>query len=163
MYSKPSKFRSRYLLPMEMALAVVVFVLGIGGAFGHGRLSALLAARQDTLEWALVLGGAGAVWLAVAVAEWFLGLSWEIEKIRIAVRLRMICSGAACVGWLLCGYVLADGGRGGQYLVFIMLTPPMFALCVWSWYVNYRTDCLLDPNLDTTKLEKRLEERLSRF
>lgn len=153
------KFRTRYLLPLEMLLAFMVFTLGISGGFGHGPLSVVLRARGEVYTWAILLGLIGTVWLCAAVIEWIFGLRWNASELRVAIWIRMWSAFLGVVAWVICGYVLVDAGHAGRILTYMMLAPAATLFCGWCWWVNYRTEVMMDPSLDTRALERRMEQR----
>lgn len=156
--ARPIKHRTRHLLPLEMLLACVLVILGVTGGFGRGALAHALQARGENGVWAAILLTLGIVWLSTALIEWCAGQGWEEAELRAAIWIRMWCAFFGGGSWAIVGYVLLEArGIAGSLLVLSMLAPVHMIFCAWSWWINYRTETLLDPNLDTSRLERKLE------
>lgn len=159
------KMRSRYLLPMEMVAFITLAVVGVGGEMGHGYLWHALAKPGDAepLQWLLSIGVVGIAGMLVSAAEWWEGEGWENGRLRRWVYTRMWLSGLAFVMWLYAIYEMMVI-RDEQWLVTIILSA--LSICpfhLWSWWVNYRTHCVLNPRMRTSKLEARLETHRHRW
>lgn len=157
--ARPLKHRTRHLLPLEMCLASLVIILGLSGGISHGALYRALEVRGETWTWLFLLSSAGSVWFSSAMTEWFFGQRWEEPRLRVAIWIRMWGAFLAAGAWVICLYVLIEShGVMGRSLVFYaMMSPVMAIFCGWCWWVNYRTETMLDPTLDTVALERRLD------
>lgn len=167
--ARPVKHRTRHMLPLEMCLAVMVLIVGIIGGLGHGSLAHALEAlgngtHSNNVIWLALLLGIGMTWLNTAFLEWMLGYTWSPGALRLAIWMRMWSAFLATGAWLLCGYVLAESkGFGMSLLLFTLLVPPMVVFNGWCWWVNMRAATIMDPTLNTERLEHRLESQRTRW
>ncbi|HEX6992391.1 MAG TPA: hypothetical protein VF151_10915 [Gemmatimonadales bacterium] len=159
------RMRSRYLLPMEMVAFAMLSVLGLRGGLGAGYLHQLLDRPGDAEPWSWLLsvGLIGFCGIAVSSAEWWLGESWDNGLLRRVIYTRMWLSGLAFVMWL---YAVYEVAVIQDHWVMLSVVWSAIAVCpfhLWSWWVNYRTHCILNPTMRTSRLENRLESRPPRW
>lgn len=159
------KTRSRYLLPMEMVAFAVLATLGLRGAIGPGHLHALLALPGDADPWTWLwsVGLIGFAGMAVSSAEWWLGESWDNGLLRRVIYTRMWLSGLAIIMWVYAVYELAVIQERWVVLSVFWSAIAVCPFHLWSWWVNYRTHCILNPKMRTSRLETRLDGRPPRW
>ena len=154
--------RSRHMIPMEMLAFLSLLVGGIVGVTGPGYLHHLLSENGKVLEWGLTLMPIGLIGHFASSAEWCLGIDWENRRLRYSIWLRMWLSGLAFIMWMISLYIMAalPGGGVTSMVVMAFFVSPFH---LWSWWVNYRVHCALDPNMKTEKLGARLETSRDRW
>lgn len=159
------KMRTRYLLPMEMVAFITLAVVGVSGGLGGGYLWRALALPGDAepAQWLFSLGTVGILGLVVSAAEWWEGEGWENGRLRRWIYTRMWLSGLAVVMWLYATYEMMVIGERHMLVTIIMSAVAISPFHLWSWWVNYRTHCVLNPHLRTSKLEARLEANRHRW
>lgn len=153
------RFRSRYLLPLEMCLAVQLVAIAMSGSMGNGVLHRLVAARDDPMTWGLVMGTIGFAWFCSAAIEWVFGKDWQGGVVAVSIWMRKWMSLAAMVSWSYITYTMVMAPEGLKVFAVFLIAPVMTLFSIWAWWVNARTETLLDPRLKTHGLEKSLEHR----
>lgn len=159
------KMRSRYLLPMEMVAFAVLTVLGLRGGFGQGYLHSLLERPGDAEPWSWLLsvGLIGIFGMLVSASEWWFGMGWDNGRLRRIIYTRMWLSGLAVVMWLYAVYEVALIQDRWMMLSVVWSAIAVCPFHSWSWWVNYRTHCILNPKMRTSHLENRLETHRPRW
>lgn len=159
------KIASRYLLPLELFMSLLLVSWGIAGWVGHGVLGHGLASQGINVEWGIALCGIGFAQFSVGSFEWFGGKRWETPQLHLAVLARMWLAFLAGAVWLyVCYFMIVLKGEG--VLVSLALQAPagvMFS--AWIFAGNSKTEVLLNPNLKTDCLERTIiadRERLLR-
>ena len=161
-YKRAVRVRSRHMLPMEMLAFGLLMIGGITGAFGPGYLHDVLLDHGKALEWGLALIPVPLLGLLAATSEWWLGIEWQNGHLRHSIWFRMWLSGLAFVMWAYALYIMAalPGGGVTSVVVTACFVSPFH---VWSWWVNYRVHCALDPAMKTERLGARLETNRDRW
>lgn len=161
-FTSKARVRSRHMIPMEILAFLTLMVAGYSGAFGQGYLNSFLEADQQALWWGLALMPLAGAGVLASSAEWWIGHSWENGLLRLSIATRMWLSGLAWVMWMYTLYVMAllpQGPISSMVLSACFVGP----FHLWSWWVNYRVLCALDPKLKTEKLGRRLETTRDRW
>jgi hypothetical protein len=157
-----ARIRSRHMIPMEMLAFLTLMVAGLSGAFVNGYLHIVLSADGQALWWGLALMPIAGAGLIVAAAEWWIGHAWENGMLRGSIWVRMWLSGLAFIMWIYVLYVMATlpSGPVTSMVISACFVSPFH---LWSWWVNYRVHCALDPKMKTEKLGRRLETTRDRW
>jgi hypothetical protein len=107
------KIASRFLLPLELVIALLMVSWSISGWFGGGLLWVRLSEHGLNTEWGLSLCAVGVAQLAAAGTEWCFGRCWERRRLLGFVRAlldRLRCCGCVALR-MLSGRHYARGGR----------------------------------------------------
>lgn len=148
------KNASRYLLPLEMFMGILLLDLGVDGWVGYGYLWAALAAAGQTVAWGLALCGFGFLQFSLAFLEQVAGRGWCDKNLLLSTRLRSGAAFAAVVGWFYVVYLLISA-RGTETPVFAaMVAVPAVAFSLWIMVTNRKVACLLDPEVPTVQLQQ---------
>lgn len=142
--------RSRYLLPMELLLAVVMVVVSAHGFLIKGEI------ERAAVSWILGLGIVGGVWFHVAAIEWCEGFTWSLERLRKWVYLRKWLAIISIAVWCYVIDTLLNVEEPSRLAVLFVGIAAIVPFHVWSWWVNYRTWVVLNPKFSTKKLEAQL-------
>lgn len=157
------KHATRYLIPVELLVYAMLFVLALGGAFGSGLLHETLLDRDESVTWFLVIGSISLTAFGVSLSEWLWGSDWEDRQLRRWLILR---KWAALLGMVICSYALftmIQTPRGLHVFVVAWGAAVMGVFLGWSWWVNFRAETVLDPKLPTSHLEDTLASRRTRW
>ena len=161
-YKRIARVRSRHMIPMEMLAFLTLMVAGITGAFGPGYLHTILTRYDHALEWGFALLPIAGLGVIVSAGEWWLGTNWQNGILRHSIWTRMWLSGLAFVMWLYTLYIMASvpSGPVTSMVISACFVGPFH---LWSWWVNYRVHCALNPTMKTEKLGARLETNRDRW
>lgn len=159
------KIASRYLLPLELCLSLLLISWGVAGAAGHGLLWHGLAVQGVNVEWGVALCGIGLAQFSIGFVEWSVGKHWEARELHLSVTLRFWLAFVAAVVWLyVCYFMLVLKGDG--VLMSLALQAPIgFVFSIWICAGNLKTEVLLNPNVKTEGLQRTIiadRERLLR-
>ena len=154
----PKKWRTRHLLPLEMCVFSHLLALSYAVAFGSGPLRRILTDSGQQQEWVAFMGIVGFAGLVVTVCEWFFGSRLENGTLHRHMTVRKWLSFAAMVAWLHAFYQIVIVAQAP--MSSLSLTAPLMAgFSYWTWWINYRTETLLDPKINTERLEQRLDSQ----
>ena len=161
-YRTGARLRSRHMIPMEMLAFLTLVVAGASGTFGPGYLHFVLAADGQALWWGLFILPIALLGVSISSAEWWIGVEWENGTLRHSIWLRMCLSGLATIMWAYILYVMATlpGGPITSMVASACFVSPFH---IWSWWVNYRVHCALNPKMRTANLGRRLETSRDRW
>ncbi len=156
--TKPRRWRTRHLLPLEMCVFAQLCALSYAVAFGSGPLRRILTDSGQQNEWIIFMGAVGVVGLLVTVGEWLFGANLENGALHRHMTVRKWLSFAAMFAWLHAFYQVVIIAKAP--LSSLSITAPLMAgFSYWAWWVNYRTETLLDPKINTKNLEARLDSQ----
>lgn len=153
------RYATRYLLPLEMCVALQLLAMAVAGSWNGSALWTTLLLSGDNLTWTLVIGAIGSAALGVAAWEWLCGREWVNGRLRMVLIARKWLSLLTLLVWSYAVFVMWTAPAGWRMVEVMLAAVPMAAFAAWSWWVNYRTECVLDPTLKTTTLERNLETR----
>jgi len=156
------KIASRFLLPLELVVAVLMLSWGISGWFGGGLLWVKLAEHGLTREWGLSLCAVGLVQLAVAGFEWCFGRYWERRVLLRCVRLRLWVAFCAIVVWFYACFLMLTIPTAADIFALMMQAPAALLACVAIVIENTRVAAVLDPDVPTQGLQAKLERERRR-
>ncbi len=156
-YKASRKWRTRHLLPLEMCVYAHLLVVSYAGAFGSGNLHAMLHAEQSADDWFIVSGPIALLGLCIALYEWFMGCGWENKKLLHWTTLRKWIAFGSMFSWSYAWFAVITLPYGYQITSIVIGSPIMAAFSFWCWWVNYRTETLLDPRINTKGLEAKLD------
>ncbi len=156
-YKATRRWRTRHLLPLEMCVYAHLFVVSYAGGFGSGNLHAMLRAAKSDDDWFLVSGPIALAGFAVAIYEWFFGGGWNDLKLLHWTTLRKWLAFGGVFSWSYAWYSVITLPHGYQITSIIIGAPIMAIFAFWCWWVNYRTETLLDPRINTKRLEAKLD------
>ena len=149
------KWRTRHLLPLEMCVFAHLCALSYAAAFGGGALRRILTESGQEYEWVALMCAVGLSGLIVTATEWFWGRRWENGQLHMQMTLRKWLMFGSMFSWLHAFYMLVVVAHAP--LSSLTLTAPLMAgFSAWCWWMNYRTETLLDPRVNTSRLEERL-------
>src|SRR6266478_4122542 len=100
------KIASRYLLPLEILMAIVMLSWGASGWIGGGRLWEVLHKASENQEWGYALCGLGFAQLTVSGGEWLLGRHWEPRRLLVTTRLRFWLAFISMTAWIYVCYFM---------------------------------------------------------
>lgn len=147
---------SRYLLPVEMYMALMSFAFGISGGLLQGYLWNLLHERGENAMWLWVFCFVGGMQFAMAGNEWFFGRHWPTWSphwmtmtVHRSVFFRAVGSFLSTAMWF---YVVSKLGDFGVMSVgsLWILSPTTVMFSMWTFYENQKVYCALDPKYDTS-------------
>ena len=161
-HKRVARVRSRHMIPMEMLAFLTLLLAGAAGVFGDGWLHHQLQANGKVMEWGFALIPLGVLGTFFSAAEWWLGAAWENGLLRHSIWIRMWTSGIAFVMWIIVLYMMAEL-KGGPVTSVVWSAIAVAPFHLWSWWVNYRVHCVLDPHMKTEKLGARLENARDRW
>lgn len=152
------RFATRYLLPLEMCGAWQLVCVAIAAMLPGTAIHIALEATGEGGAWGIFSGLVGVCGLAVSCLEWVRGRDWKNGHLRAALTVRKWISFFAAFAWIFSLYAMLVAPHG-RVVYLICAAPAMTLFALWSWWANYRTECVLDPTLKTTRLERSLETR----
>lgn len=147
------KIASRYLLPIEMFLSIVMISWGLSGWVGGGLLWRTLHDHGMNDEFGVVLCLAGLVHLVVSSLEWFFGRRWSCAPLLASVTARYWLAFLAGVIWLYVGHIILTLKWSGSVVALIIQVPAALVFLTWIFVGNRKTACLLDPTVPTKRLQ----------
>jgi len=156
------KIASRFLLPLELVVAVLMLSWGISGWFGGGLLWVKLAEHGLTREWGLSLCAVGFAQLAVAGFEWCFGRYWERRALLRFVRLRLWIAFCAMAVWFYAGFLMLTIPNPGDIFALLMQAPAALLACGAIVMENTKVSVVLDPEVPTQALQAKLEQERRR-
>lgn len=155
------RYATRYLIPLEVAIYVQLVVLAVAGSWPESALANVLLLRGENLSWSLIVGSVGVAGLMVSIAEWVAGKHWANGQLRKALTARKWLALLAAILWSYALYTMLEAPQGWRMVDVVLEAVPMGLLSLWSWWANYRTECLLDPSLKTDRLEQAIGTKRS--
>lgn len=151
------KIASRYLLPLELYMAVVLLSWGLSGWFGGGLLWKTLEKSGQNTEWGLALCSIAAAQLLLTAAEWCFGRRWPSPRLFACVTVRMWLALASTGVWIYVVYMMATL-RGADMVFSLALQAPAGVLfSLWVLVGNLKVACLLDPSCPTENLKRTIQ------
>jgi hypothetical protein len=151
------KIASRYLLPVELLLSVLLLSWGLTGWIGGGLLWKTLHANGYNDEWGVMLCGIGGTQFAMAAIEARYGRRWPCSTLFYAVTARYWLAFLAGVLWLWILYMmLTVRGPSGTVLVLAVQAPACLFACAWIFFGNRKVACVLDPSVSTQRLQREI-------
>lgn len=160
---RTAKVRSRHMIPMECLAFIMLAMVGYSGTFGTSYLNYVLTAEGQALWWGLfILPVALCGWGAAGV-EWWLGTRWEGEVLFRSITIRMLLSGLAFFMWFFYILYVMATIEGGPIMSVVYTAFFVCPFHLWSWWVNLRAHCALNPNMRTENLGRRLETSRDRW
>lgn len=151
------KIASRYLLPVELLVSLLLISWGLSGWIGGGLLWKTLNAGGYNEEWGLVLCGVGGAQFALAALEAHFGRRWPCSFLLWAVTARYWLAFLAGVLWLWIVYMICTvGATSGSVIALGMQSPACLAACAWIFCGNRKVACVLDPTVSTQRLQREI-------
>lgn len=157
------KIASRYLIPLELFMAVTMLSWGISGWIGEGLLWDLLARNAQNWEWGLTLCAIGLVQLAVTSIEWCRGRRWDARRLHVSVTLRFWAAFACVAVWLYVCFVMATTPDALAVFSLVIQAPVALAFALWICVGNLKVACVLDPAVPTTRLQEQIRRERSQL
>lgn len=153
------RFATRYLLPLEMAVALQLLVIAAAGSWPDSALHNVLALTAENGLWTVGIGMIGLVGLCLSAWEWMCGVRWVNGQLRRVLWGRKWVSAMAVFAWSYALYTMLKAPEGWRMVEIVLESVPFAGFSIWSWWVNYRTECVLDPTMQTSRLERDLEAK----
>jgi len=153
------KIAARYLLPLEMFMAVSMFGWGLSGWKGHGILWQILAEhRQENFQWGVALCSVGLAQFAVTLGEWFFGKGWSNGSLLLIVRARFWLAFLSMIVWVyVCYFIFTTHGAIAVLTLFVQApTAAIFQACIGVG--NLKVATMLDPSVRTTRLQRAMHD-----
>jgi len=150
------KIASRYLLPLELYVGIVMLSWGVSGYVGRGHLSYLVHAESEPLAWGIALGGVGALQLFGAAVELLWGRRWSAPSLLGSVSVRCIAAFLAVGIWVYACYLLTVAATVSPAGSLIIQAPVTLLFNLWVYSGNLRVRCVLNPDCKTTKLQAKI-------
>lgn len=155
------KIASRWLLPLELYVAVVMIGWGLAGSIGTGHFASLLRSESDPAAWGWMLCALGAGQFLIAGIEAGWGRRWCERWIHASVSARCVAAFLSAATWLYVCWVLAIGADTGVALAIFIQAPCAVVANLYIYAGNLKVRYLLDPEIPTTRLQASiLVERL---
>lgn len=160
------KIASRYLLPLEILMGVLMLSWGMSGWHGGGRLWEVLHKADLNHEWGFALCGVGLAQLVVSFGEWLAGRHWQNGTLLVTTRLRFWLALVSMVIWIyVCYFMLLERGAAGMVFSLSVQAPVAAIFAAWIAVSNLKVSVLLDPDVPTARLQRQFlaeRERLVR-
>lgn len=160
------KIASRYLLPLEILMAVLMLSWGMSGWQGGGRLWDVLQKEQLNQQWGLALCGIGLAQLVISLCEWLGGRHWEPRLLLATTRARFWLALISVAAWIyVCYFMLVTRGAAGMVFSLSVQAPVAVIFAAWIAVSNLKVAVLLDPAVPTARLQRQFlteRERLVR-
>lgn len=153
------RFATRYLLPLEMATSIQLLVIAASGSWRDSSLFNALSLTAETTLWTLMLGAIGLAGLGLALWEWTSGTRWVNGQLRMVLAARKWTALLAVFAWTYVLFTMLAAPDGWRVIEIVLESVPFAVFAGWSWWVNYRTGCVLDPTMKTSRLERDLEAK----
>lgn len=143
---------SRYLLPLEILMALQAIAWAISGGLGHGRLWRVLDAQGENLAWFALLGGVGVAMCAISALEWLCGRAWPLSRVLASVSLRAVLAFLMTAIWCYALYAVLVYDAERSVFVLTMMAPLNALFSWWCFHENLKVRYALDPRCATTRL-----------
>lgn len=150
---KTLKMASRYLIPLELFVAVILISWAIAGSLCDGNLHTALVHEGQNLWWGVVLGVTGAFQFIPAAIEWILGRRWDRQTLIVFLHMRSFASFLAMAAWLYVAY-LVMAIQPTIYATLIVQCAAGFLCTMWSFIGNERARVVIDPRISTSNFER---------
>jgi len=151
------KIATRYLLPLEICMSLVMLSWGLSGWAGGGQLWKTLERAGQTTEWGLALCLVGAAQLLVTLLEWFIGRRWPDSHILRSVSARLWSAFISASVWLYACYIVATLPEAWTMIELVVQAPVGIGFSAWIFFENMKVACVLDPRVPTQGLQRRLQ------
>lgn len=146
------KVASRFLLPVEMILALHLLAWAYSGGLSHGGFYRVLEHRGENAVWLGVLGGTGLLLLTVACWEWLRGRKWSVVLVYKSVTLRCFLSFISIVSWVYALYTVLHFDVERAVMVLTVTAPVNALFSVWCFVENLKVRYALDDRHSTSTL-----------
>lgn len=152
---KTVKLASRYLIPVELLLSILMMSWGIAGAWLEGNLNESLRAEGTSMAWGVGLLAVGVFQFIPAAIEWLNGRDWKRRRLLLVLCVRSAASFVAASTWVFAVYTMFTVPI--KPLIYIALTIQAiagFLFCAWTFIGNERARVVIDPNIKTSDFER---------
>lgn len=150
------KIASRYLLPLELFLSILVVSWGLSGWLGGGLLWKALREYGLNDEFGVVLCATGLLQFIAAALEWFWGRRWDCSRMLTSVRARSSLGFVSVVIWVYVVYTVLTLPSTGVAWSLTVQAPAALLFQGWVFVGNYFTACVLDPDTPTERVKAQL-------
>lgn len=155
--SETTKSATRFLLPTEIFLAAISLTWAAGAIFGVGpwwKTTLITGAATSWGKWTMAFALAH---LLIAGAEYAIGRGWHDTFIRWSCEARYTLAWLVMSCWVVS--ILARVFEQAPTAVTLSMQTGIIilgnALVIWH---NGRTKTILDPNIQTQRLQSRMIE-----
>jgi len=147
-------FASRYLLPVEILLGVIMIGWGLAGWLGAGSLVRQLTEVDAAVQWGVSLTMVGGFQLWVAGVEFAFGRRWSNSILLTTTSLRCVAQFFSMCVWVYVISVILSLQMERTAISLLTQVPIAFVFTAWAFYGNMKVRTLLDPKIQTTDLQR---------
>lgn len=154
---KTLKMASRYLIPMEMLIAIVLLSWGIAGWLCEGSLNESLREKGgiSVLAWGIVLCLVAIFQFMSATIEWLYGRRWSRCMLLRFLHLRSMAAFLSMTAWVFAFYtVVTIPYKPAIFFTILIQCVAGFGFSMWSFIGNERARVVIDPFIPTSNFEK---------
>lgn len=148
------KIASRYLLPLELLLAILLISWGVSGWLGRGTLWQSLFIVQENKNWGVFMVTIGTFQLASSVTELAIGRRWCNRLLLTNVSLRCVGAFLASSIWIYVCYLLIVAPATGLVVSLCIQAPCCLVLNCLVYAGNLKVRYVLNPDVPTSQLEQ---------
>jgi hypothetical protein len=148
------KIASRFLLPLELFIALVLLSWGMSGWFGAGPVHRALLVDGDNFWWGVSLCTIALGQFAVPLLELLFCRRWDNLDLLLCVTVRHWLGFVAAVAWLyVCYFIVAVMGWEVAYSLGLQAFAGV-VFSIWIWVENQKVALMLDPDVPTEGLQR---------
>lgn len=159
---KTVKLASRYLIPLELFLALMIVSWGIAGSLCDGNLRSALMADGQHIWWGLFLISTGLFQFVPASIEWIIGRRWDTKTLLLFLRIRSIGGFLGMSAWVYALYIVVSMPSNILPTVLIQCLSGLL-FTAWSFVGNERARVVGEPNIATSNFERTIIIERQRF
>lgn len=148
------KIATRFLLPLELFMALVLLSWGMSGWFGAGPVHKALVVNGDHVWWGISLCTIAIAQFTVPMVELIRGKRWDALDLLLCVSARFWLGFVGAVAWLYVCYIIV--GVMGLEVAFSLGTQAFAGVVfsIWVWVGNQKVALILNPNVRTERLQR---------
>jgi len=157
------KIASRYLLPLEVYMAVAMIGWGLAGGVIDGTLWQALDSTDSAgswidsnFWWAVGLCTVGILQLVASGVELITGRRWEPRLIFLSVSMRCVCAFASTIAWICVAYQVLITPALHPIVSLWIQAPLSIIFNAVAYGGNLKVRSVLDAKKNTTNLEERI-------
>lgn len=161
---KKIKMASRYLIPLELCLAVVLISWGIAGWLSEGNLHDSLVQDSQQAAWGVMLILVGLFQFTSSAVEWMFGRRWQRCTLLKFLHMRSMASFLSSAVWVYAIYILMTlHYKPVLFATVLIQCLACWLFSIWSFIGNERARVVLDPEIKTGEFEKTIIADRSRL
>ncbi len=148
------RFASRYLLPVEIFSALVLFGWGYSGWVGFGALNGVLYSAGISRAGGVTLCSVSGAQLIAAMIETVCGRRWGDKPLLWSVSARCGLALGTLGAWAYIGYLSIVVTSLTFVTAMVVQAPVGFVFAAIIFVGNLKVRCVLDPSIPTDRLER---------